>query len=99
MVPCDPLTLADLCLKSALDPLFFKDERSWESLSPDLAPSGTFSFSRICAPVASTCTGELARADRLAFPDRWTRRSESSPALTSSGFFLNESAWWTETEI
>lgn len=86
MAPCALLTAADLSLKSTFVPLFFKDDKSWESLSPDLTPSGSFSFHRICVTVASTCTWEFARSDR------WTRCSVGSVGLKSSGFFLNESA-------
>lgn len=92
MVPGALPTAADLCLKSTFVPLLFKDAKSWESRSPDRMPSGSFSFSRSWLAVASTCTWEGARADRLSFPDRWTRCSEGSRASTSSGFFLNESA-------
>lgn len=84
-------TVADLCLKSSCFPLFFKDDKSWESLSPDPMPSGSLWFNRICVARASMCTWEYA--DRLSFPDRWTRRSEDSVVLTSSWFFLNESAY------
>lgn len=97
--PCPLLTVADLCSKSTVVPLFFNGDKSWESLCPDLTPSESFSFNWICVAVASTCTWEFARADRLSFPDRWTRCSEGSLGLMSSRFFLKESAYWTETEV